>query len=158
MTFSKTLEPTLCNVFHLEYSALSSQFLWEGRSLIQIGTNQDFLGGSDSKASAYNVGDPGSIPGSGTSSGERNGNPIQYSCLENLMDRGVWQATVREVTESNMTEQLHFSLSVLKNTSFVSEDLSSVSLPNSKSQNSLPCFFSLNLFIYFLWTACLFQV
>ena len=48
----------------------------------------DFPGGSDSKASAYNVGDLGSIPGSGRSSGEGNGNPLQYSCLENPMDGG----------------------------------------------------------------------
>ena len=45
-----------------------------------------FPGSSDSKASAYNVGDPGSIPGSGRSPGEGNGNPLQYSCLENPMD------------------------------------------------------------------------
>ena len=45
-----------------------------------------FPGGSDAKASAYNVGDPGSIPASGRSPGEGNGNPIQYSCLENPMD------------------------------------------------------------------------
>ena len=48
----------------------------------------DFPGGSDGKASAYNVGDPGSIPGSGRSRGEGNGNPLQYSCLENPMDGG----------------------------------------------------------------------
>ena len=52
----------------------------------------DFPGGSDGKASAYNVGDPGSIPGSGRSPGEGKGNPLQYSCLENPMDRGAWQA------------------------------------------------------------------
>ena len=46
----------------------------------------DFPGGSDGKVSAYNVGDPGSIPGSGRSPGEYNGNPFQYSCLENSMD------------------------------------------------------------------------
>ena len=50
----------------------------------------DFPGGSDSKASAYNAGDPGLIPGSERSSGEGNGNPHQYSCLENPMDRGAW--------------------------------------------------------------------
>ena len=50
----------------------------------------DFPGGSDSKASAYNVGDLGSIPGSGRSPGEGNGDPLQYSCLENPMDRGAW--------------------------------------------------------------------
>ena len=50
----------------------------------------DFPGGSDGKASAYNAGDPGSIPGSGRSPGEGNGNPLQYSCLENPVDRGAW--------------------------------------------------------------------
>ena len=47
-----------------------------------------FPGGSDGKVSAYNVGDPGSIPGSRRSPGEGNGNPLQYSCLEKPMDRG----------------------------------------------------------------------
>ena len=49
-----------------------------------------FPGGSDGKASAYNAGDPGSIPGLGRSSGEGNGNPLQYSSLENPMDGGAW--------------------------------------------------------------------
>ena len=47
-----------------------------------------FPGGSDCKASACNAGDPGSIPGSGRSPGEGNGNPLQHSCLENPMDGG----------------------------------------------------------------------
>ena len=50
----------------------------------------DFPGGSDGKASVYNVGDLGSIPGSGRSPGEGNGDPLQYSCLENPMDGGAW--------------------------------------------------------------------
>ena len=50
----------------------------------------DFPGGSDGKASAYDVGDLGSIPGSGRLPGEGNGNPLQYSCLENPMERGAW--------------------------------------------------------------------
>ena len=49
-----------------------------------------FPGGSDSKESACNVEDPGSIPGSGRSTGEGNGSPLQYYCLENPMDRGAW--------------------------------------------------------------------
>ena len=49
---------------------------------------QDFPVGSEGKASAYNVGDPGSIPGLGRSPEEGNGNPLQYFCLENPMDRG----------------------------------------------------------------------
>ena len=60
----------------------------------------DFPGGSDGKASAYNVGDPGSIPGLGRSPGEGNGNPLQDPCLENPMDRGAWLATVHGVTKS----------------------------------------------------------
>ena len=52
----------------------------------------DFPGGSDGKVSAYNVGDPGFIPGLGRSSGEGNGNLLQYSCLENPMDGGAWWA------------------------------------------------------------------
>ena len=51
---------------------------------------EDFPGGSDGKVSAYNAGYPGSNPGSGRSPGEGNGNPLQYSCLENPMDRGAW--------------------------------------------------------------------
>ena len=50
----------------------------------------DFPGGSDGKASAYNAGDLGSIPGLGRSPGEGNGNPLQYSCLENPMDEEAW--------------------------------------------------------------------
>ena len=53
---------------------------------------------SVNKGSVCNSGDPGLIPGSGRSPGEGNGNPLQYSCLENLMDRGAWQATVHGVT------------------------------------------------------------
>ena len=54
-----------------------------------------FSGGSVSKESASNAGDLGSIPGLGISPGEGNGNPLQYSCLENPMDREVWQAAVQ---------------------------------------------------------------
>ena len=56
--------------------------------------------GSYGKASAYNAGDWGSIPGSGRSPGEGNGNPLQHSCLENPMDRGAWWTTVRGVAKS----------------------------------------------------------
>ena len=77
--------------------------------------------GSDGKASAYNAGDPSLIPGSGRSSGEGNGNPLQYSCLENPMDGGAWQATVHRIAKSHrqlsyftslslysMTQQFHY--------------------------------------------------
>ena len=68
------------------------KLIWEG-----------FPGGSDSKTSACNSGDPGLILGSGrhpsSSPGEGNGNPLQYSCLENPMDRGAWRTTVHRVTK-----------------------------------------------------------
>ena len=57
-------------------------------------------GGPDGKESACNAGDPGLIPGSGRSHGEGNGNPLQYSCLENLTYGGPWWARVSAVTES----------------------------------------------------------
>ena len=56
--------------------------------------------GSDGKESACSAGDPGSIPGLGRSPEEGNGYPLHYSCLENSMDRGAWQARVRGVAKS----------------------------------------------------------
>ena len=65
--------------------------------------NNNFPGSSDGKASAYNAGDLGSIPWLGRSPGEGNIYPLQYSCLENPMDRGAFGAT-----KLDMTERLHF--------------------------------------------------
>ena len=66
-----------------------------------------FLGSSNGKESARSAGALGSIPGSGRSPGQGNGNPLQYSCLENSMDRGVWWAIVPGVAKSQvMTERL----------------------------------------------------
>ena len=59
-----------------------------------------FPGGSAVKNLPANAGDTGSIPRLGRSSGEQNGNPLQYSCLGNPMDRGTWQATVHGVSKS----------------------------------------------------------
>ena len=80
----------------------------------------DFPGGSDGKASIYHAGDLGFILGSEKSTGERNGNPLQYSCLENPMDRGAWWATVRGVTksrtrlsDSTTTTELSYTLKIL---------------------------------------------
>ena len=67
-----------------------------------VTSNKGFPGGSEFKASACNAEDLGSIPGSGRSPGEGNGNPLQYSCLENPMDGGAWW--VLWVAESDMTE------------------------------------------------------
>ena len=67
---------------------------------VPLKTLLGFPGASEVKASACSVGDLGLIPGSGRSPGEGNGNPLQYSCLENPMDRGVWWATVQGVAKS----------------------------------------------------------
>ena len=63
---------------------------WDLIKLKSFCTMKDLPGGSDGKASAYKAGDLGLIPGSGRSPGEGNGKPLQYSCLENLMDGGAW--------------------------------------------------------------------
>ena len=62
-----------------------------------------FPGGSDGKDSTYNTGDTVSVPGFGRFPGERNGYPLQYSCLENSMDRGAWQTIVHGAAQSDMT-------------------------------------------------------
>ena len=66
-----------------------------------------FPGGSDSVGSTLKAGDMDSMPGSGRSHGEGNGNPLQYSDLGNRLDRGVWQATVHEVTKSRTQLNTH---------------------------------------------------
>ena len=74
--------------------------LWAVFQPVTILTLWDFPGGSDGKESASNAGDMGSISGSGRSPGEGNGYPLQYSCLENCMDRGAWRATVYGIAKS----------------------------------------------------------
>ena len=77
---------------------------------------QSFFCGSEGKESACNAEDPGSIPGLGRSPGEGNGNPFQYSCLENSMDGGAWQAIdpmSMGRKESDTTVQLYFHFQTL---------------------------------------------
>ena len=81
-----------------------------------------FPGGSQVKVSACNAGDLGLIPGSGRSPGEGNGTPLQYSCLENPMDRGAWWATVHGVAKSQTRLR----------------DLTFISLSNSMKSHILP--------------------
>ena len=76
---------------------VSASKLWPADPVILF-VDQD--SGSDGKASVCNAGDPGSIPQLGRSPGKGNRSPLQYSHLENLMDRGAWQATVHGVTKS----------------------------------------------------------
>ena len=67
----------------------NGQFISKEPLMPSLSSN-DNPGGSDGKVSVYDAGDPGSIPGLGRSLGEGNGNPLQYNCLENPMDRGAW--------------------------------------------------------------------
>ena len=73
-----------------------------------------FPGGLEGKASACNAGDPGSIPESGRSPGEENGNPLHYSCLENPMDGRAWEAAVHGVAKSWMLLSDFIFLPILK--------------------------------------------
>ena len=98
------LEPSASYLHSLSFSLLISKNDVMG-----------FPGSSDGKESACNLADQGSIPGSGSSPGEENGNPLQYSCLENSMDRGAWQATysLRGLKKSDMTESLTHTNNVI---------------------------------------------
>ena len=75
-------------------------------NLITLWPSNIFLGGSGDKEYAYNAGCPSSIPGSGRSPGEENGNPLRYSRLGNPMDRGAWWAALHVVAQSYTTERL----------------------------------------------------
>ena len=90
------------------------------QSLLFTSSFLDFLGGSDGKASVYNAGDPGLSPGLGRSPGEGTGNPLQYYCPQNPMDRGAWQAAVYGVAKSRTRLSdfisLHFTSSFLNDT------------------------------------------
>ena len=80
----------------------------KGRNGMGLTEAEGFPGGSDGKVSVSRAGDPGSIPGSGRSPGEGNGNPLQHSCLENPMDRGAWLGySPWGHKESDRTEQLY---------------------------------------------------
>ena len=74
--------------------------VWASSSLWSVIVTIFTTGGSDGKEFACNARDLGSIPGSGRSRGKGNGNPLQYSCLENSMDRGDWQVAVHRVAKS----------------------------------------------------------
>ena len=99
--------PMHLNMVKMEYGPGSHNGLRCGTYKI----TQGFPGGSDGKQSAWNAGDPVSTPGLGRSPGEENGYPLQYSCLENWMDRGAWWATVHGVAKNRTwLTNYHFHL------------------------------------------------
>ena len=124
-------------VWVLRDSITKRQKQRHSKNLILVNTLFSFPGGSDSKASVYNAGDPGSIPELGRSPGEGNGNPLQDYCLENPMDRGAWQATVHGVTKSRTRLSDFISLQTIQNAGKHSASL----FKESKRDLSLTDFF-----------------
>ena len=106
LKWSKLLRPFICKSLYKH----SVSYGWKNTVGVKLVDHMGFPGGAEIKASACNVGDLGSIPGSRRFPGEGNGNPLQYSCLENPMDGGRCglQSTGRK--ESDTTERLHFTL------------------------------------------------
>ena len=96
LTGSQVMPRLMVCGLHIEYLQSSSALL----QFVGASASIDFPGASDSKDSACNAGDLGSLPGLGRSPGEGNGNPLQYSCLENPMDRGACWATVHRIAKS----------------------------------------------------------
>ena len=88
----------------IAWSIPADRRAWQSTGSQSVGQDcsnvEGFPGGSDSKEAACNAEDSGLIPGLGRCPGERNGNPLQYPCLENSMDRGAWRATIRGVAKS----------------------------------------------------------
>ena len=93
-------------------SVMHTHMLFQVRLSYRSSQNVGSPGGSDGKESACNAGDLDAIPRLGRSLGEKNSKPLQYSCLENPMERGAWGATIHGVAESDPPERLifHFHL------------------------------------------------
>ena len=100
ISYSRAFSSQTCSILGVTGKASTKRFTpallccWDGQIFSHqflVVTGKTYCpGGSDGKVSVYNAGDPGSIPGLGRSPGEGNGNPLQYYCLENPMDRGAW--------------------------------------------------------------------
>jgi len=115
-----------------------------------------FPDGSDSKESSCNAGDLGSIPGLGRSPGGGNGNPLQYSCLENPMDRGTWRSTVHGI-ELDMTEWLTFlfTLFIFSFVAYAFSIMSKKSFPSPMSWNLSPLLSSMSFISFVLMSRSL---
>ena len=112
MVLEKTLESPLDSkeIKPVSSKEINPEYL-EGLMLkLKLQYLGHFPHSSVSKESACNAGDPGSIPGLGKSSGEGNGNPLWYFCLENPMDRRAWQATVHGVAKSRTRQHAYVKI------------------------------------------------
>ena len=108
VTISQFISPL--GLFFFFFDIIMNSYILKSSNVLR-----DFPGDSESKESACNAGDSGSIPGSGRSPGEGNGNPLYHSCLENFMDRGTWQAIVHKIpkTQTRLTNT-HITHNVLR--------------------------------------------
>ena len=102
--FFLTLLSCESSLYLLDVKPLSSGWLQLFSPILEVAFSFHFPGGSDGKESACSGGDLGLISGLGRAPGGGHGNPAQYSCLENSMDRGAWQVTVHSWKESDTTE------------------------------------------------------
>ena len=128
---------------HFHFLSWGTRFHMQTKNLktflkVRRGHEAHKRSGSYGKASACNAGDPGSIPGSGRSLAEGNGNPLQYPCLENSMDGGAWQATVHGVTKSRTRLSNFSSLQYNKLITFIIQLSNEQCLVSCASSISLP--------------------
>ena len=96
----QNMDRVLQNKGHMTSTEIANVIMLKFNNIL-FGIQKNFKIPGDSE-SAYNAGDPGLIPGSGRSPGEGNGNPLQYSCLENSRERGAWGAIVHRVAKSQI--------------------------------------------------------
>ena len=96
----QNMDRVLQNKGHMTSTEIANVIMLKFNNIL-FGIQKNFKIPGDSE-SAYNAGDPGLIPRSGRSPGEGNGNPLQYSCLENSRERGAWGAIVHRVAKSQI--------------------------------------------------------
>ena len=127
----------LQNKGHMTSTEIANVIMLKFNNIL-FGIQKNFKIPGDSE-SAYNAGDPGLIPGSGRSPGEGNGNPLQYSCLENSTERGAWRAIVHRVAKSQIQlSDWHFHFTLKFQFSSVTQSCLTLCDPMNRSTPGLP--------------------